>query len=141
METTPNGRRMKVNGKFVIGSVVMIILIIGGYLFARKVETTIYLGIANPSQKMDLLVKIDDRSVFSDTIGYNPFKYIIIKEHLRGGFHKLYVHSNKEHLTAERNILIIFNQHVVIEYFPKDEQNQIGKSLSIRNRLSPFYLE
>lgn len=134
---------MQVNTKrkYIIGAVILIILIVGVYLFSRKLETTIYIGISNPSENIDLLVRIDDSKIFSDTIEYNPFKYVIIKQHLKGGFHKLYVHSHKENLTKEKNIFLLFNQHVVIEYFPKSDDNEERTSFFIRNRLTPFYLE
>lgn len=132
---------VKTKRKYFIGAVILIILLIGVYLFSRKVETAIYIGIANPSENIELLVKIDDSKIFSDTIGYNPFNYAIIKVHLKGGFHKLYVHSNKDDLTTEKDIFLLFKQHVVIEYFPKSDDNKERASFFIRNRLTPFYME
>ncbi len=135
--------RMQVNikGKYIIGVVILILLIVSVNLSSRKLETTIYIGVSNPSENIDLLVRIDGSKIFDDTIKYNPVKYVIIKENLKGGFHKIYVHSDKENLTKEKSIFLLFGQHVVIEYFPKNNENEEGSNFFIRNRLTPFYLE
>lgn len=131
---------MKKKPRYIIGVIVFIIVVIGLYLFLRKVETTFYIGIANPAKNVDLQVKIDNNKIFSDTVKYNPFKYIIIKKQMRGGFHKLNVQSEDANLFVEKTILLIFNQHVIIEYFPQESEKK-GASFFIRNSLHPFYLE
>lgn len=135
-----NRVKMKKKSRYIIGFVGLIIVVIGLYLFLRKVETTFYIGIANQAKNIDLQIKIDNNKIFNDTIKYNPFKYIIIKKQLKGGFHKLEVQSVKANLSVEKTILLILNQHVIIEYFPKGSDKE-GASFFIRNRLHPFYLE
>ena len=131
---------MKKKHKYIVGVAALIIVVIVLFLFLRKVETTFYIGIANPSKNIDVQVKIDNNKLFSDTINYNPFKYIIIKKQLKGGFHKLKVHSVKANLSVEKTLFLIFNQHVIIEYFPEG-RNKESASFFIRNSMHPFYLE
>lgn len=130
---------MKKRPRYIIGIVLLIIVVIGLCLFLRKVETTFYIGIANPAKNIDLQVKIDNNKIFSDTVKYNPFKYIIIKKQMKGGFHKLNVQSGDANF-VEKTILLIFNQHVIIEYFPQGSEKK-GASFFIRNSLHAFYLE
>lgn len=99
------------------GALLLIILTIVFFLLAKQNETTIYIGIANPSEDIDLTVKIDGKQIFNDTIAYNPFQMKILKEHFKGGVHELYVYSNKANLTEERYIFLLFDQHILIDYY------------------------
>ncbi len=124
-----------------IGCLGLIIALCGIYFYSRNPETTIYIGMANPSENMDILVKIDDNTIFDNTISYR-FQYNIRKVPLKTGFHKVYVHSNSKGLTTEKEIFLLFKQHLVIEYYPQtNDNNKKNGSFYIRNRLNPFYLE
>jgi hypothetical protein len=110
------------------------------YLLIEK-ETYFYIGIANPSENIDLEVSFDGQLLHSDTLKYNPFSYIIIKKKVRGGVHKLTVKSNKADLLSKRNLVFLFKHHIVIEYYPELDYYETESSFLIRNRLKPFYLE
>jgi hypothetical protein len=99
------------------------------------------MGIANPSEEMDLFVKVDNRILFNDTLTYHPYKYKIKEERFKAGVYKLLVQSKKEGLLQEKNILILFNQHIVVEFYPKTDDLDGKQIFLIRNRLSPFYFE
>lgn len=122
---------------YIIGGFILIVII--GYLFFSKKETTLYLSIANPSVDIDLLIKIDDKQVFNDTITYHPYKYIIIKEQLGGGFHKVHVSSSDTHLIEESNVFIFLNQHILIEYYLKSVDVGQTATLKITNIIIPLY--
>lgn len=93
---------------------------------------------ANPSEDIDLLVKIDDKIVFEDTLAYEPFKINKLKFNLRGGVYNLLVQSNKAGLSEDKTILILFNQHILVDYYPASNETEEQGSFYIKNSLSPF---
>ncbi len=104
----------------------------------REKETIFYIGISNPSNSIDLKVLIDETPLLNDSIEYNPLKYTIIKKGFGSFFHKISVSSSLANISLEKKILLVFNQHIIIEYFPGEK----GKGfIDIRNQIKPFYLE
>lgn len=108
------------------------------YLFLREKETTFYIGISNPANPIDLNVVVDDTIILNDSIEYNPYKFTIVKKNFRGFMQKISISSNLANKTLEKNMLLVFNQHIIIEYFP-DEKGE--GFFDIRNQIKPFYLE
>ncbi|QCK14194.1 hypothetical protein [Mangrovivirga cuniculi] len=54
------------------------------------------------------------------------------------GFHKLSISSKAADLKVEEEIFILVNQHIVIEYFPKESLDYKNRFF-IRNRIFPFH--
>lgn len=126
--------------KYIIISLALILTVIG-YLSLKEKETVFYIGISNPSEDIDIMIKLDNERVLEDTLEYNPYNYTIVKRRLRGGFHNLSVKSNKVNLEKEKTLFLLLKQHVVVEYFPESDDMKEEASFCIRSRLSPFYLE
>lgn len=71
---------------------------------------------------LDIELKIDNKEVLKDDLTessvYMPD--FIISEKLRYGLHKINVHSVKANVSREKHILLLPNQHIVIEFLPAD---------------------
>lgn len=116
-----------------------LIIILFGYAISQNHETTFYIGIANPSDDIDMLVQIDDHIILRDTLEYSPYNYTTVKENLKGGFHTLVVKSAEGDIIKKRSFLLLLNQNVIIEYFPKTSSQK--PDLRIDNQISPFHYE
>jgi hypothetical protein len=120
-----------------IGLIIVTVIIC--YFLFRENKVKIYLLMANPSRNIDVSVKIDNKTVFNDSLSYHPYKAEIVEKKLSFGTYKISVGSDKAKITNQRNIFVFFDQNIVIQYSPKDEINQNG--FSIDNSFTPFYFE
>ena len=77
------------------------------FWFSLEKKTTFLISMANPSEVIDLLVKMDDQIIFNDTLLYHPYELVIVKKNFKGGVYKLLVSSNKANLKEERYIIIL----------------------------------
>ena len=127
--------KLKKFGIFILA--VLIIAVI--YLFSRENKVKIYLHIANPSENIDLTVKIGNRQIFKDSLRYHPYQAEIIEENLKFGIYTISVSSNKAGVRDEREIFVFYDQYIVVQYYPKSDINE--KGLDIDNMFTPFRFE
>ena len=116
-----------------------LLIAVAVYLFSRKNKIKLYLHIANPSENIDLSVKIDNRQIFNDSLHYHPYKATIIEENLRLGTHTVSVSSRKAGVRDRRKIFVFFDQYIFVQYYPKDGLNE--KGFDIDNFFKPIYFE
>jgi|SRR5690606_62197 len=101
--------------KFTIFMVLLILLV--GYLFTRENKVTVYFGIANSElNELPLKLSINDNIIYNDTLINYHFKYEVITTRLRSGIHSVKI-DNTNGSPLKTNVLILFNQHLVIEYY------------------------
>lgn len=123
--------------KKIIISISLLILLTCFFLIPFNIP--VYIGIGNPSDDIDVHVKIDDITVFNDTLAYHPYNYIKIDKRLKNGFHTIEVSSDKIKLTETKRLFVLMNRYIVIQYFPK-EMNEKAV-LCIEAYSVPFYYE
>ena len=128
-------------GKFIFGIILGLVLIFVVINFFMVKEITVYMGIANPSKNIDMLLKLDQDTIYNDTLEYNPFKYVVKRVRMKGVIHKLYIKSSNKNIEKETNLLVFFDQHLVVEFLPAGIDNKEEAIFFVRNRLTPFYLE
>ncbi len=103
--------------------ILITIAIISIFAFGIRIDRDIYIGNSSFVCKgggVDFQMKINDRLVFDDTIHYNPFDYIKIKEKLRLGRHKITITSKKAEINQSTSIFLFVNQYIVVEFIPAD---------------------
>ncbi len=128
--------------KRVVILVILTFLIASIYFGTRKNEVTFYLGIANSSaDSINVFMSLDTLLIFNDILQNNPFKYEIMESDLRSGFYNLSVSTTDMQNRKRKRIFVLFDQHIVIEYFDDCEPKNSTPCFIIRNRLTPFYLE
>ncbi len=110
-----------------------------GYLLFRENSVKMYFVIANPAKDMDLLVKIGNRVVFNDSLRYSIFEYQAVEEKLRFGWYDMTVSSKSAGISLKRKIFVIFDQYVVVQYYPKSDLNE--KMFGVDHKFTPFYFE
>lgn len=131
---------MKIKTKFYYwGAFLVIIISICFFVCCKKNEMTIYLGIANPSESIDLSISIDGVQIFKDTIYYEHYKTKIIKENLSSGIYKVKVKSNKVNTVEERSIILMSDLHVLIDYYPKVGDSKETSGFYIEKSNTPFH--
>jgi hypothetical protein len=124
--------------KIIVVALVVLILSIG-YLLTRDNEVTVYLGIANANlNALPLKVSIDQKEVFNGTLANNPFKYEVFRTNLKSGIHSLTI-ADHQGYQLKKNIFIILDQHLVIEYYAPCKKKE--SCFDISNRLKKFRLE
>jgi hypothetical protein len=127
-----------------IGLLVVLVFVIVSFLYLglRKKEVTVYLGIANSSNdSIEVYLSLDSLILFDDYLHNNPFQYQIFKVSLTSGAHSLFVSSTEKKVSIKTKLFILFDQHIVIEYYKDCVQIENEPCFIIRNRLTPFYLE
>lgn len=126
--------------KIVLGiAVVLISLFI--FTVTRENKVTLYIGIGcQDSIELPLDIAIDGKQVFDGVLTHNPLKYELSTISLGSGFHNVSITSSKLTNKEEMSFFVVYDQHLVIEYFPKCS-DEIQPGFSVRNRLRPFYLE
>ena len=115
-------------------------IVIIGYLSLKKTETVFYIGIANPSKRVDVHIEFEGEDIFKGDLEYNPIKYVVVRKEFSSGFKEVIIKSERADLTKSDKVFLPFNRHVVIEYFPESLEDG-SADFSIRSSFSPFYLE
>ena len=75
----------------------------------------------NEFNQIDLLVEIDNRIIFNDTVTYHTFKPIKIEYPMKFGFHKVYVSSSIANTERQKTIFLFFNQYLMAEFYPRSK--------------------
>jgi hypothetical protein len=124
----------------IIGMTLIILLILGHFMF--RINTIIvYIGIEKVEvDTMDISINIDGMLVFNDTIVYDPYKYEIFETNLNSGFHSINVNSHLGNAEAKKNIFVLLDRHVVIEYYSTGCKGA-EPCFDIRNRFTKFLME
>lgn len=126
--------------RFILRGLLILAISIIVFISFGKVKTTFYIGSPFAIKNFDITATIDNYIVFKDSINKSKPLYNMIEKKLRVGFHTLRVTSEKMNIDTTKSLFIIWNQHIVIGYFPKDEYGLEG-FFSLRNQFYPFYLE
>jgi hypothetical protein len=130
----------KVRILFLIIALGLLISIVLLY-FQNRVELSI--GTVAPANVggIDVVVKINDQHILSDTLfyGFNNYTTSIIK--LRPGYHKVAIVSNRARYNAEKEFFIFINQSIVIEFYPKDSLLRREGFFDFRVINGKFYYE
>ncbi len=127
-----------------IGFLILLIFIVVSILYfgIKNKDVTVYLGIANSSNdSIEVYLSLDTLVLFNDYLHNNPFQYEIFEVSLTSGMHSLFVSSTDKQVSVKTKLLVLINQHIVIEYYKDCEQLEDEPCFVIRNRLTPFYLE
>lgn len=137
--------------KYIWGGVINIVLLLTFlYLFIIPQKLTITIGVANPpSENIDLLIKIDKKQIFEDTLRYRPFDYIKLEKKFQGIKHDIYISSEKINTVKEKTVFTLFKRHITIQYFPQKVINidndtsfiKDSDSFLIDTSFAPFYYE
>lgn len=89
-----------------------------------KTNTTIYVGdySGNTRYVFDVEIKVDGKEILNDSLT-SCFPYganFIIKERLKYGLHKINIYSDRANINQEKNIFLLPNQFIDIEFLPAD---------------------
>jgi len=87
-----------------------------------KVNTNIFIGdYSNNCCKIDVQIKIDNKQILNDSLSCNPLTgNYRLKEMLKYGLHKIYIHSNRANVSQTEMIFLLPYQYISIEFFPSD---------------------
>ena len=125
--------------KRIIGSAIGICLIIFVLLLFRQNEVTVYIGIAKSDLKgLPIQISIDETIIFNDTLVNNPYKYELKNATLNGGLHSVSMVTSDGY-KEDKNVFILFDQHLVIEYYAPCRSND--QCFDVRNRLTKFRVD
>lgn len=75
----------------------------------------------NELNKIDLLVEIDDRVVFNDTVTYHAFIPVKVECPMKFGFHKVDVSSSIANTKRQKTIFLFLNQYLMVELYPRSK--------------------
>ena len=121
------------------GVLLAIVISIGIFLCFKKNEIIINIGLANPSDNIDLSISLDEIQIFNDSIYYEHYKLKTIKKNLPCGIYKLKIESNKVNTVEERNIILICDLYILIDYYPKVGDSKETSGFYIEKSIAPFY--
>jgi hypothetical protein len=131
------------NKKLLITAASLVILLTLFFLI-RKNNVNIYVGNSTSSKfdtGIDIQIKIDDKFVLADTLYYHPFGYINFKEKLRFGYHTISVSSKKANVNEKKGIFLLFNQFIIVEFYPREYEGEGKSTFRIESLFNPFYYE
>ena len=96
---------------------IILLILIVGYLLTRENKVIIYIGIANAElSELPIKLSINNNIIYNDTLLNYHYKYEMITTKLRSGIHSVKIESINGSL-KKTSVLILFNQHLVIEYY------------------------
>jgi len=119
----------------------LFVLVIAFYLIRLNENEVIFYVLFGNSEieKIDVDVLIDDKLVFQDKIENIYFKVKMVKAKINSGIHELEIRAKEQGIIQKQYLLILFNQHIVIEFFSPCSEKE--NCFQIRNRLLKFRLE
>lgn len=123
-------------------SPVLIILVI--LFFSIKMNTHIYVGdfsYYNPNPPIYAQIKVDGDTIYSDSLGNNPFKCIKLTRKLRYGIHTVHAISKEMNVEKTSKIFLLPNQFIIVEYHPVCLPYNEKATFSISTLFNPFYYE
>lgn len=118
---------------------IIVIMIFGLLYYIKSKEVTFYLIVGNAQAKnINVSFVLNGDSVFNDNLMNHRYEVKVIEKDLDGGYQNLQLFSNGE-LLDERKVLVLFQNHIVIEF----NDNCIGNiaCFKIDKRFTPFRLE
>lgn len=123
---------------------IIALLLFGLTLFQifRNHTTTVYLTVGNSNgEALKRYVKlvINGSILFQDSLQNHIFVAEVSKIELSTGFHSLEVYSNSENIVDQNSFFILFDQHLVLEYF--DDCGEGKPCYAVRNKLRRHYID
>lgn len=123
---------------------IILLFLIGLTFFQifRSHMVTVYLTVGKTNgEALERQVKlvINDQILFQDSLQNNIFVAEIIKKELNTGFHSLEVYSNGANIVAQSSFFVLFDQHLVLEYF--DDCVEDKPCYAVRNKLRKHYID
>lgn len=113
------------------------------FLFSTKQNYQMYIGCTGifPGNGIDVVLRINEKIVFEDTINYHSFNYSEVNVRLRPGFNRVEVISNGAQIKKEYKIFLLLFQHIIIEFYPPTEFIREHPEITIRTSFNPFYYQ
>lgn len=116
--------------------VLTVLIVLGILIRGIFFEKIFSIAIANEtgSKVPDLVIKIDNQIVFSDSIFQNSIPCCWTKQELKFGFHKIEVESKSTNLKREFSVFSFKNSHIYVGIFGTEKN-----SFSIVKRVYYFF--
>ncbi|MEO1054951.1 MAG: hypothetical protein AAFX87_30235 [Bacteroidota bacterium] len=109
----------------------------------KKNSVTVYIanGDNNLSiDSLDVALTIDDIPIFQGKLGSHRYAIEMFEIDMRSGVHSLSIKTEKGNAFQEEKFFIVYDQHVVLEFYSNCEKNGEG-CFDVRNRFRKFMLE
>jgi len=123
--------------KKIIPIIIVIVLAILVIAIPYKKKVTFYYIIINPSESIDIEVKVDNEVVFSDSAHYSLHFYGQKEINLKRGFHNINVNSNLGKISKNERILVLLNQSFLINFY-REKSSSDSLNVNIRNKFGDF---
>jgi len=122
-----------------------VLLIIGAAILIiyRGKSIDIYIGSIGDTDinGVDIQLKINNKMVWENNIHSGLNNYAKLHHNLKFGYNAIEVLSKNKNLLIKKNVFVLTNQHIVIEYIPAQNSSKHSEGLGIEIRNGEFRYE